>query len=280
MPPAPGNPLELVAALQIAAAFQLVLFVLDVVTRWFGSGGLLGLALLLGLTDVDALTASTTARVDAGLDPALAAMAIGAGILSNTIAKLGIAGIIGRGRFRFWTVAVLAAMAAAGVLSLAASGRAGAVLSDGALDAAGVHLMTRLDLARQAAKHRAPDESRGRTDDAEVSPELLPGALVGRLNTHFELQVSGALGARRELKRPGDLDVAGLLECHERRGIADVHERDVTPPDLPDRADDDFAGRVVHENLEPWLCARRTQVVQAHERRRRSPAASSPRSAG
>jgi uncharacterized membrane protein (DUF4010 family) len=131
MPPAPGNPLELVAALQIAAAFQLVLFVLDVVTRWFGTGGLLGLALLLGLTDVDALTASTTARVGAGLDPALAAMAIGAGILSNTIAKLGIAGIIGRGRFRFWTVAVLAAMAAAGVLSLAASGRAGAVLSEG-----------------------------------------------------------------------------------------------------------------------------------------------------
>jgi hypothetical protein len=47
-PEAPSNPLQLGAALQMAAAFQIVLFLLDVVNRWFGGAGLLASALRAG----------------------------------------------------------------------------------------------------------------------------------------------------------------------------------------------------------------------------------------
>ena len=59
-PEAPSNPLQLIPALQMAAAFQVVLFLLDVVNRRFGNAGLMASAFALGLTDVDALTASMT----------------------------------------------------------------------------------------------------------------------------------------------------------------------------------------------------------------------------
>ena len=102
-PEAPSNPLQLGAALQMAAAFQVVLFLLEGVNRWFGNAGLLASAFALGLTDVDALTASMTSRVAGGLAADVGAVAIAAGILSNSLTKLGIALAIGRGRFRLLT---------------------------------------------------------------------------------------------------------------------------------------------------------------------------------
>ena len=117
-PQAPANPLQLAAALQMAAAFQLVLFLLEAVNRWFGSAGLLASAFALGLTDVDALTASMTNRVAGGLAAEVGALAIAVGILSNSLTKLGIALAIGRGRFRLLTSVGLMAMTLAGVATL------------------------------------------------------------------------------------------------------------------------------------------------------------------
>lgn len=118
----PDNPLQLAAALQMAALFQVVLFVLELASRWFGNAGLLASAALLGLTDVDALTMSLTTRVSDGLPAELGAVAIAVGILSNTVTKLAIALAVGQGRFRLWTGVGLAAMTAAGLGALALSG--------------------------------------------------------------------------------------------------------------------------------------------------------------
>jgi uncharacterized membrane protein (DUF4010 family) len=118
-PPVPaGNPLQLGAALQMAAAFQAVLFLLDFVVRRFGSPGLTASAVLLGLTDVDALTASIAGRVSAGLAPGVGATAIAAGIVANSFTKLGLALALGRGRFRTLAGAGLAAIAGAGLAAL------------------------------------------------------------------------------------------------------------------------------------------------------------------
>jgi uncharacterized membrane protein (DUF4010 family) len=117
-PESPSNPLQLGAALQMAAAFQVVLFLLEGVNRWFGNAGLLTSAFALGLTDVDALTASMTHRVAQGLAPRIGASAIAVGILSNSITKLGIALAIGRGRFRLLTAIGLVAMTLAGVAAV------------------------------------------------------------------------------------------------------------------------------------------------------------------
>lgn len=123
-PPEPehGNPLQLGAALQMAAMFQVALFVLHEVQERFGGAGVRWTALLLGLTDMDALTASVASQARAGLDVDLAVAAITLGIVSNTCLKMVLAAAIGRGSFR-WRVA--AGLAAVGVAALAAMRAAG-----------------------------------------------------------------------------------------------------------------------------------------------------------
>ena len=59
------NPLALASSLQMAAAFQVVLFAIAWVQQAVGTTGVLLSATLLGLTDVDALTVSMT-RYGAG----------------------------------------------------------------------------------------------------------------------------------------------------------------------------------------------------------------------
>lgn len=98
--PDTSNPLQFRSALQMAALFQVVLFVVTAARDYFGQAGLWASGAVLGLTDVDALTL-TMSRMgrDAELLPA-AAVALGIGILSNTALKLTLAAGIGQGRFR------------------------------------------------------------------------------------------------------------------------------------------------------------------------------------
>lgn len=108
------NPLQLRASLEMALLFQAVLFGMTFIQQRLGEGGVVSTAALLGLTDVDALTLSMAKGVDvAGLQVDVAAKAVAVGILANTLLKLCIAAIIGHGRFRAVTVAVLAVMAGA-----------------------------------------------------------------------------------------------------------------------------------------------------------------------
>jgi uncharacterized membrane protein (DUF4010 family) len=111
------NPLALASSLQMALAFQVVLFAIAWVQQAVGTTGVLLSATLLGLTDVDALTVSMTRY---GADPAnvrVAAAAIGIGVLSNTLLKLALVVTIGAPRFR--------ARAATGLLALAAAAGGG-----------------------------------------------------------------------------------------------------------------------------------------------------------
>ena len=116
-----SNPLQLGAALQMAAIFQGVLIGLHEVQSRFGGAGLRWSAVLLGLTDVDALTASMAAQSREGLAVEAAAAAIAIGVVSNTVLKAMIAVTVGRGAFRWYVAGGLAAVAAALVVTLRAT---------------------------------------------------------------------------------------------------------------------------------------------------------------
>jgi len=92
-----SNPLQVGAALQMAVLFQAVLYGLQAVKDLWGGAGLVLSGALLGLTDVDALT---IAMAKADVVPAQAAMAVGVGCLANTLVKLSIVLVVGRGTFR------------------------------------------------------------------------------------------------------------------------------------------------------------------------------------
>jgi uncharacterized membrane protein (DUF4010 family) len=113
----PGNPLRLGAAIQMALGFQAVLYVVEWVRRWFGSPGVLLSAAGLGLTDMDALTYAMTRFPANGAGPATAAQALAVGVLANTLLKLALVLVIGRGTFRRIAGFGLAGL---GVASLAA----------------------------------------------------------------------------------------------------------------------------------------------------------------
>jgi uncharacterized membrane protein (DUF4010 family) len=112
-----GSPLGLRAAAQMAIVFQLSLSAIGVVLDRWGSPGLYPTASVLGLTDVDALTASMS-RIDAGISAETAARAIAVGIVANTALKIGIAAVLGRGRFRRVAIMGLLALGLAVGLAL------------------------------------------------------------------------------------------------------------------------------------------------------------------
>jgi uncharacterized membrane protein (DUF4010 family) len=108
----PDSPLNLRAALQMTVMFQLVMFLILVAqTRW-GSQGLLATSALVGLTDLDALTLSLARSAAASPASSTAAVGLVIGILSNTLLKLTVAVVVGRGWFRAITAAGLGAIAA------------------------------------------------------------------------------------------------------------------------------------------------------------------------
>jgi uncharacterized membrane protein (DUF4010 family) len=109
----PGNPLELRSAIQMAVLFQAVLFLIHFVQSRFGSAGVVVTGALVGLTDMDALTLSMSRQAAAGTDLDVAALALATGIVSNTIVKLLVGVIVGRGLFRTIVGIGLAAIAAA-----------------------------------------------------------------------------------------------------------------------------------------------------------------------
>jgi uncharacterized membrane protein (DUF4010 family) len=85
------NPVELRPAIRLALAFAAISFLIKVTQGWFGSSGLFGIALLSGLTDMDALTLSI-ARLEGqeGVARSTAVAAVLLGSLANTIVKAGI----------------------------------------------------------------------------------------------------------------------------------------------------------------------------------------------
>jgi len=96
----PSNPLNVREALQMAALFQLVLFAVAFVREWWGNTGIVMSGVVLGLTDVDALTISMARGAGSTLPLEVAARAITIGVLTNTAVKLGVALVVGQAQFR------------------------------------------------------------------------------------------------------------------------------------------------------------------------------------
>lgn len=107
----PRNPLQLGAALQMAAVFQVVLGLVQLARQYGGDAGVLVSAALVGTTDVDAVTVSMARSAEAGLPLAIAAEGIAIGSLSNTLLKLGLALGFGTRNFGRLAAAGLAALA-------------------------------------------------------------------------------------------------------------------------------------------------------------------------
>ena len=111
------NPLRLLVAIRLALIFQLAMIAITFARNAWAVKGLYGTSVVLGLTDVDALTVSMSTATTEIL-PAIAARAIAIGILANTVVKLGISAAVGSARYRLIACGVLLAMAAATALAL------------------------------------------------------------------------------------------------------------------------------------------------------------------
>jgi uncharacterized membrane protein (DUF4010 family) len=105
------SPLRLWVAIRLAIVFQLAIIAITWARSTWAIQGVYGSAVVLGLTDVDALTVSMSTPSTAVL-PAIAARAIGIGILANTVVKLAIAVGAGSGKFRQITAIGLLGMVA------------------------------------------------------------------------------------------------------------------------------------------------------------------------
>ncbi|MGE5200021.1 MAG: MgtC/SapB family protein, partial [Rhodospirillaceae bacterium] len=112
------NPLQIGAALQMAALFQVVLFLVEAVRAAWGDVGLVISGAVLGLADVDALMISMAHTAAVSGEAAAPATAVAVGILSNTLFKLALATFLSRQPFRRTAGLGLAAMAAASLAAL------------------------------------------------------------------------------------------------------------------------------------------------------------------
>jgi uncharacterized membrane protein (DUF4010 family) len=114
-----GNPTELGTALGFAALYAFVLLL----TAWFavlaGSKGVYAVALVSGLTDVDAITLSSLRLFGVGtLSAAQATTSVVLAIVANMVFKLGIVRVVGGGALLRRCVLAMAAAAAGGGLGL------------------------------------------------------------------------------------------------------------------------------------------------------------------
>ncbi len=112
----PRNPFELTAVLKMALLLVTVAFLARAGAQWFGHAGLITVSILSGLADIDAITV-TIAGMQETIGVEFGAIALGAAVASNTIAKAVYAVIFGNAAF---SRLFLAASGAALVTGLAA----------------------------------------------------------------------------------------------------------------------------------------------------------------
>lgn len=90
-PATAANPSELRVALLFAGLYGAVLLAVAAAKHWFGEGGLYAVAVLSGLTDMDAITLSTAELARNGkVVPAVAGRVIVLAALANIVFKAGI----------------------------------------------------------------------------------------------------------------------------------------------------------------------------------------------
>lgn len=109
-----NNPLAVGTAVKLAAVIVLVMLAAEAVQRHFGEVGLLIVAAVSGVADVDAITLSV---VRMPVAPVLAEQAILLAVAVNSASKVGLAAITGGAAVAWWTgAASLAAIVAGGLV--------------------------------------------------------------------------------------------------------------------------------------------------------------------
>lgn len=113
------DPTEMRAALVFAALYGVVIFAVAAARDAYGDTGLYVVALISGLTDVDAITLSTANLVEAGrIEAGPGWRAIVLASLSNLVFKGGLAGMLGGATLLRWLAPLFAASIAVGVAVL------------------------------------------------------------------------------------------------------------------------------------------------------------------
>lgn len=111
-----SNPLQLGPALVFAVVLTVLFVLVPAVGEWLGDVGVVALAALSGLTDVDAIGISLARGAGKSVVPELAGTAIVVAAISNTLVKAGISVLVSKGVLAGWSGVVLLG---ASVLSLA-----------------------------------------------------------------------------------------------------------------------------------------------------------------
>lgn len=115
----PGNPFELGAVLRMALLLAAIALLARLASEWLGDAGLLAVAAISGLADVDAVTLSVAQLVPARIEPRLAALALAVAVASNILAKSAYAVAIGGGAYGLrFALASVAGLAAGGAVLL------------------------------------------------------------------------------------------------------------------------------------------------------------------
>lgn len=109
------NPFEFGEVLQFGALLSVVLVAAKLLASAFGQAGLLPLAAITGLADVDPITLSVSQMLGGAITPAIGALAILLAGAANIVAKAGLGMVIGGPRLG-WP------LAGAGLLAIAAGG--------------------------------------------------------------------------------------------------------------------------------------------------------------
>lgn len=122
---APTNPFDLFKVFQLALLLTAIAFATRAAAHIFGDSGVIGIAALTGLGDVDAPVITAAGLAGKGVSPETAATAMLVAVLSNTMAKAAYGVALGAGRFGWlFGLASLAAGAAGGATWLALRGLA------------------------------------------------------------------------------------------------------------------------------------------------------------
>ncbi len=92
------NPFEIMTALKFGALLALVMFLVRALRDWLGDVGVYLIALLSGITDVDAVTLSMSRLASEDLAMNVAARAIVLAVIANTVFKILLTAFIARGK--------------------------------------------------------------------------------------------------------------------------------------------------------------------------------------
>jgi uncharacterized membrane protein (DUF4010 family) len=112
-PPNPENPAELKSALIFGAIYAAVILAIAAAREHFGQAGIFTVAVLSGLTDMDAITISTGQLASGGkMESRVAWQAILIAALSNMVFKAGVVAVLGT-RELLWRVGMVFAIAIA-----------------------------------------------------------------------------------------------------------------------------------------------------------------------